>query len=70
MMLNSKKNIFTDIYDCLVVAGGMGEGHIPVVALDEMIRVVKPGIKLSLASGLMYVDMLSFHSQINVCMFL
>ncbi|CAG7721033.1 unnamed protein product [Allacma fusca] len=30
-------------YDALVIAGGMGEGHIPVQAVDEMIRVVKPG---------------------------
>jgi len=30
-------------YDCLVIAGGMGEGHIPVFACDEMIRIVKPG---------------------------
>jgi len=32
-----------DDYECLVIAGGMGEGHIPVSAIDEMIRVVKPG---------------------------
>ena len=34
----------TDTYDCLAVAGGMGEGHIPCAALHEMIRIVKPGI--------------------------
>jgi len=27
----------------LVIAGGMGEGHIPANALNEMIRLVKPG---------------------------
>jgi len=31
------------IYDSLVIAGGMGEGHIPVNAINEMIRLVKPG---------------------------
>jgi len=30
-------------YDCIVIAGGMGEGHIPTKALNEMIRIVKPG---------------------------
>ncbi|XP_060082532.1 methyltransferase-like protein 27 [Ylistrum balloti] len=30
-------------YSCVVVAGGMGEGHIPCAALTEMIRIVKPG---------------------------
>ncbi|CAL8071408.1 unnamed protein product [Orchesella dallaii] len=35
--------IQSDTYDSLVIAGGMGEGHIPVKAVDEMIRVVKPG---------------------------
>ncbi|XP_055955314.1 methyltransferase-like protein 27 [Patella vulgata] len=32
-----------DDYDCCVVSGGMGEGHIPCSGLHEMIRVVKPG---------------------------
>jgi hypothetical protein len=32
-----------DTYDCVVIAGGMGEGHIPCVALHEMIRITKPG---------------------------
>ncbi|ODM99001.1 Williams-Beuren syndrome chromosomal region 27 protein [Orchesella cincta] len=35
--------IETNFYDALVIAGGMGEGHIPVKAVDEMIRIVKPG---------------------------
>jgi len=35
--------IETNLYDALVIAGGMGEGHIPVKAVDEMIRIVKPG---------------------------
>ncbi len=34
---------FLDAYDSLVIAGGMGEGHIPMTAVAEMIRVVKPG---------------------------
>ena len=30
-------------YDCLISSGGMGQNHIPVVALDEMIRLTKKG---------------------------
>merc|ERR1711976_21166 len=30
-------------YDAIIIAGGMGENHIPCVALHEMIRLVKPG---------------------------
>lgn len=37
------KNNLTDTYDALVIAGGMGEGHIPVGAIDEFLRVVRPG---------------------------
>ena len=36
-----------DSYDALGIAGGMGEGHIPVESISEMIRVVIPG-KLSI----------------------
>jgi len=35
--------IRADTYDALVIAGGMGEGHIPVSALSEMLRIVKQG---------------------------
>ncbi|KAJ8307733.1 hypothetical protein KUTeg_014715 [Tegillarca granosa] len=31
-----------DYYDCVVSAGGFGDGHIPIEALYEMIRIVKP----------------------------
>ena len=37
---------FSDTYDGLAVAGGMGEGHIPCSAIEEMIRVVKSGMLL------------------------
>ncbi|KAK2187682.1 hypothetical protein NP493_157g03004 [Ridgeia piscesae] len=36
-------SIENDTYDVLVISGGMGEGHIPTIALTEMIRLVKPG---------------------------
>jgi len=36
-------NILPNTYDSLIICGGMGEGHIPVSAVDEMIRIVKPG---------------------------
>ncbi|KAF4522378.1 hypothetical protein B566_EDAN012235 [Ephemera danica] len=35
-------------YDAVVVAGGMGEGHIPVRGFDEMARLLKPGKIISL----------------------
>ncbi|KAI0228373.1 hypothetical protein LSAT2_021147 [Lamellibrachia satsuma] len=47
-------NVENDIYDVLVVAGGMGEGHIPTVDLAEMVRVVKPGL---LAGGCVCIVM-------------
>ncbi|XP_055957022.1 uncharacterized protein LOC130012914 [Patella vulgata] len=43
-ILGGKKySIGTDFYDCCVVSGGMGEGHIPCTGILEMIRIVKPG---------------------------
>jgi len=39
----NQTSINNDTYDCLVISGGMGEGHIPTKAVDEMIRIVKPG---------------------------
>jgi len=35
--------IRADTYDALVISGGMGEGHIPIRAIDEMLRIVKKG---------------------------
>nr|XP_053649924.1 methyltransferase-like protein 27 [Cherax quadricarinatus] len=32
-----------DTYDVVVIAGGMGEGHVPVQGIDDMIRFSKPG---------------------------
>jgi hypothetical protein len=32
-----------DTYDCAVISGGMGEGHIPTDGLYELARIVKPG---------------------------
>jgi ubiquinone/menaquinone biosynthesis C-methylase UbiE len=43
-------NIPAGSYDCLVIAGGMGENHIPVKGLDEMIRLTK-------SSGLVVIVM-------------
>ncbi|CAL8080984.1 unnamed protein product [Orchesella dallaii] len=40
---NPIDGIKTNSYDALVISGGMGEGHIPVTAVHEMIRIVKPG---------------------------
>ncbi|XP_046580289.1 methyltransferase-like protein 27 isoform X2 [Haliotis rubra] len=42
--LNSKRlPIKDDTYDCCVISGGMGEGHIPCDGLHELIRITKPG---------------------------
>ena len=35
------------MYDVMVTSGGMGEGHIPTNALQDMIRIVKKGITSS-----------------------
>ncbi|XP_046385475.1 uncharacterized protein LOC124155571 [Ischnura elegans] len=32
-----------DEYDVVLSAGAMAEGHIPVAAIDEMVRILKPG---------------------------
>ncbi|XP_050704254.1 uncharacterized protein LOC126989692 isoform X1 [Eriocheir sinensis] len=32
-----------DTYDLVVISGGMGEGHVPVVGLDDLVRVAKNG---------------------------
>jgi len=37
-----KTDIPDGSYDCVVTAGGMGENHIPVSGLNEMIRITKP----------------------------
>jgi ubiquinone/menaquinone biosynthesis C-methylase UbiE len=39
----SNTTINEDEYDVMVIAGGMGEGHIPCSGLQDMIKVVKPG---------------------------
>ena len=36
-----------DTYDCAVIAGGMGEGHIPTAGLYQLARIVKPGAVVS-----------------------
>lgn len=37
------KEIPDNTYDVITIAGGFGPGHIPCEAVDEMIRIVKPG---------------------------
>lgn len=32
-----------DAYDVVVISGGMGDGHVPVSGIDDMIRFAKPG---------------------------
>uniref|UniRef100_T1JM27 Methyltransferase domain-containing protein n=1 Tax=Strigamia maritima TaxID=126957 RepID=T1JM27_STRMM len=52
----TKTSISDDVYDCLVISGGMGEGHIPTKALNEMIRIVKP-VVFFLPGGLICIVM-------------
>nr|KAG5707663.1 hypothetical protein BaRGS_031045 [Batillaria attramentaria] len=40
---NNRLPIDDDVYDCAVISGGMGEGHIPTAGLYQLARVVKPG---------------------------
>ncbi|XP_048747410.2 methyltransferase-like protein 27 isoform X2 [Ostrea edulis] len=42
-MSDQKLDINAGTYDVAVIAGGMGEGHIPCNALPEIIRIVKAG---------------------------
>ncbi|CAL4133506.1 unnamed protein product [Meganyctiphanes norvegica] len=38
------QNTVTDgYYDAVVLSGGMGEGHIPVAGIDDMVRMTKSG---------------------------
>ena len=41
--MNLQRSCVSGVYDCLVIAGGMGESHIPCAGVLEMIRIVKPG---------------------------
>ncbi|KAL3864270.1 hypothetical protein ACJMK2_005968 [Sinanodonta woodiana] len=45
-----------DEYDCTVVAGAMGEGHLSCDCLYEMIRVVKPGGLVVIVMRKEYLD--------------
>ena len=36
---------FSDTYDGVTAAGCFSPGHVPCVALHELIRIVKPGMK-------------------------
>lgn len=40
---NNRLPIDDDVYDCAVISGGMGEGHIPTAGLYQLARIVKPG---------------------------
>ncbi|XP_042871010.1 demethylmenaquinone methyltransferase-like [Penaeus japonicus] len=46
----------SDTYDFVIVAGGMGEGHIPVEGLDDMIDMAKPGGEVIIVMRKEYLD--------------
>ncbi|KAF0304729.1 hypothetical protein FJT64_023524 [Amphibalanus amphitrite] len=43
MIGHHRIDVEDNTYDLVVVAGAFGPGHCPLTALDEMIRVCKPG---------------------------
>ncbi|XP_046335031.1 methyltransferase-like protein 27 [Haliotis rufescens] len=43
MLTEEHLPIAADTYDCAVVCGGFGEGHIPCSGLKELLRITKPG---------------------------
>ncbi|XP_063595604.1 uncharacterized protein LOC134772498 isoform X2 [Penaeus indicus] len=45
-----------DTYDVVVIVGGMGEGHIPVNGVDDLIRITKPGGLVINVMRLEYLD--------------
>ncbi|KAK7096530.1 hypothetical protein V1264_005815 [Littorina saxatilis] len=45
-----------DVYDCVVVAGGFGEGHIPTAGLKEIARIVRPGGLVCIVMRQEYLD--------------
>jgi len=57
------KEIEPNTYDCLVIAGGMGEGHIPVKAINEMIRVVRQGGTIFIVMREEYLEYVEEYAQ-------
>ncbi|XP_071545009.1 methyltransferase-like protein 27 [Panulirus ornatus] len=45
-----------DTYDVVVIVGGMGEGHVPIQGVDDMIRITKPGGFVVIVMRLEYLE--------------
>jgi len=54
-----------DTYDCAVSSGGMGEGHIPCIGLDQLIRVVKPGGLVCIVMREEYLEHSQYKGQLE-----
>lgn len=54
--LSPDSGVGSDIFDTAVISGGMGEGHIPCSALEELIRMVKPGGHVVIVMREMYLQ--------------
>lgn len=55
-MTEDKLPVDQGYYDCAVSSGGFGDGHIPIEALYEMIRIVKPGGVIVIAMREEYLE--------------
>ncbi|XP_042870216.1 methyltransferase-like protein 27 [Penaeus japonicus] len=51
-----KNSVPDNTYDVVVIVGGMGEGHIPVRGVDDLIRITKPGGLVINVMRLEYLD--------------
>ncbi|XP_045119170.1 uncharacterized protein LOC123509095 isoform X2 [Portunus trituberculatus] len=45
-----------DTYDLVLICGGMGEGHVPVSGIDEVVRAAKKGSLISIAMRLSFLE--------------
>ncbi|KAK8751430.1 hypothetical protein OTU49_008455 [Cherax quadricarinatus] len=53
---HGNSTIPTETYDVVVNVGGMGEGHIPVRGVDDMINLTKPGGVVVVVMRLEYLE--------------
>ncbi|XP_050704256.1 methyltransferase-like protein 27 [Eriocheir sinensis] len=52
-----------DTYDLVIISGGMGEGHIPVSGLDDLVRVAKNGGLVIISMRLEFLEIVSAYKD-------
>ncbi|XP_045119351.1 methyltransferase-like protein 27 isoform X1 [Portunus trituberculatus] len=52
-----------DTYDLVVISGGMGEGHVPVSGIDELVRAAKKGGLISIAMRLSFLEIVEAYKD-------